>query len=173
MKNKKALSTVIATVLIILLVVASMAIVWTFVRNIVEGRTHATSSCFDVESSGKIILNNYYTCYNSTYGEVQFSIDIGDAEIDSLIISILAEGNSKGFTLTNENANFTNLKPYKGNYGDNVKLPGKNEGLTYVVSGFMGADKIDWIKIAPIVDGEQCGSSDETYQIDSCSILVN
>lgn len=173
MKNKKALSTVIATVLLILLVTASVAIVWAFVNNIVNNRTKATQSCFDVESSEKITINDYYTCYNLTSGEVQFSINIGDAEIDSLVISILAEGNSKSFTLTNTNANFTNLKPYKGNYRDFVKLPGKNEGLTYVASGFNIGSKVDWIKIAPVVGTEQCSPSDETYQVDSCDILAN
>jgi hypothetical protein len=171
--NKKGLSTVIATVLIILLVVVSVGIVWGFVKNIVEGSTKSTTSCFDVESSNKVALNSYYTCYNSTSGEVQFSINIEDVEIDELVISILSEGSSKSFTLTNDEANFTNLRPYKGNYGDYLKLPGKNEGLTYVVSGFSGGEKIDSIKIAPVVDGEQCSTSDQTSQVDSCVLLAN
>jgi hypothetical protein len=173
MKNKKALSGVIATVLLILLVTASIAIVWVFVNNIVTKNTESTQSCFDVESSGTVTINSYYTCYNTTEEEVQFSISIGDAEIDSLIILITAEGISKSFTLTNENANFTNLKPYKGAYGDYVKLPGKNEGLTYVAKGFDGVDKIDSIKISPIIDENQCSASDTTSQVDSCSLLAN
>jgi len=54
-----------------------------------------------------------------------------------------------------------------------VKLPGKNEGLTYVASGFDGSDKIDSIKIAPVIDEEQCSAVDTTSQVDSCSLLVN
>ena len=173
MRNKKALSSVIATVLLILLVTVSIAIVWAFVNNIINKNTKSTESCFDIESSGTVTINPYYTCYNSTSGEVQFSISIGDAEIDSLIIAITAEGTSKSFTLTNEYTNDTNLKPYKGSYGANVKLPGKNEGLTYVASGFDGSDKIDSIKIAPVIDEEQCSAVDTTSQVDSCSLLVN
>jgi hypothetical protein len=65
------------------------------------------------------------------------------------------------------------LKPYRGNYGDGLKLPGKNEGLTYVASGFGTGSNIDSIKIAPMIDDEQCSSSDETFKIDNCVLLVN
>jgi len=172
MKNKKSLSTVIATVLLILLVTVATAIVWVFVNNIVSERTKGVQSCFDVESSGKVTINNYYTCFNSTAGEVQFSINIGDAEIDSLVIFILVGGNSRSFTLTNNNASFDDLKPYKGIYNTNVTLPKKNEGRTYVAN-FPGVEKVDWIKIAPVIDKKQCDSSDATYEIDSCALLVS
>jgi hypothetical protein len=172
-KNKKALSTVVSTVLIILLVVVSTSIVWVFVKNIVESRTKGVNTCFDVSSSGKVALNEYYTCYNKTSGEVQFSIDIKDAKIDSLIIAIAVAGSSKSFTLTNNYTTNPSLKPYPdGNYGDNVKLPGKNEGLTYVASGFAGT-KVDSIVIAPIIDGKQCDSSDETYEVENCNLLAD
>jgi len=173
MKNKKSLSTVIATVLLILLVTVATAIVWVFVNNIVSERTKGVQSCFDVESSGKVTINNYYTCFNSTAGEVQFSINIGDAEIDSLVIFILVGGNSRSFTLTNiDNIAADGLRPYKGIDTDAVKLPGKNEGRTYVAN-FPGVEKVDWIKIAPVIDKKQCDSSDATYEIDSCALLAS
>jgi len=172
-KNKKGLSTVIATVLLILLVTVTTAIVWVFVNNIVTQRTEGVQSCFEVQSGEKITINDYYTCYDSALGEVQFSINIGDAEIDSLIISILASGNSKSFTLTNSNTTFNNLKPYNGNYNTNVTLPGKNEGLTYIASGFTNVEKIDWIKIAPIIEDKQCDLTDATYEIVDCSLLAS
>jgi hypothetical protein len=171
--NKKALSTVIATVLLILLVLVATTIVWTFVRNIINERTQGTQDCFDAQSTGKVAINNYYTCYNPSSGEVQFSIDIGDIQIDSLIISILVGGNSKSFTLTNDYTADARLKSYPaGNYGEPLKLPGKNEGLTYVASGFAGT-KADSIKIAPVINGKQCDSSDETYEISDCSLFEN
>lgn len=173
-KNKKALSTVIATVLLILLVTVAISVVWVFVNNIVKERTEGTQSCFDVESSEKVTINDYYTCSNLTYNEVQFSINIKDAEIDSLIISILVGGNSKSFTLTNTDTVVPNLRPYKGLYTEAVKLPGKNEGKTYVAGGFeQGAEKVDWIKIAPVIEKKQCGASDETYQVEYCSTFEN
>jgi len=174
MKNKKALSTVIATVLIILLVTISIGIVWKFISNIVNPEElEKAHSCFDVESSNTVTINGYYTCYNGSSDEVQFSINIEDVDIDGLVITILASGNSKSFTLTNENTNSTNLKPYEGQYGANVTLPGKNEGKTYVARGFGDISKVDSIKIAPIIEVKQCGQSDATYQIDECYLFAN
>ncbi|HOC97273.1 MAG TPA: hypothetical protein PKJ54_03255, partial [Candidatus Pacearchaeota archaeon] len=56
-KNKKALSTVVATVIIILLTMAAITIVWVFVKNIVNENKGKVESCFEVESSEKVNLN--------------------------------------------------------------------------------------------------------------------
>jgi hypothetical protein len=174
MKNKKALSTVIATVLLILLVTVATAVVWTFVKNIVnKDKLDKEKSCFDVESSEKVTLNGYYTCYNQTSGEVQFSISIADADIDSLVVSILVGGNSRSFTLTNNITHNSDLKPYKGAYNGSIILPVKNAGKTYVGKGFENQSKVDWIKIAPVIDDKQCGESDSTYEVVYCSNLEN
>jgi len=173
MKNKKGLSTIIATVLVILLVTAATAIVWAFVNNIISDQTDGVQSCFEVESGEKVILNNYYTCFDSAQGEVRFSITLADADIDSLLVSIAAGGTSKSFTLTNIETVVTNLKPYQGETGEAVKLPGPNEGKTYVAEGFTPGLSIDSIKIAPIIGEKQCGVSDSTYSIDDCSLFVN
>lgn len=173
-KNKNGLSTVIATVLIILLVVVSVTIVWTFVRNMIDDNLNEEAqTCLDLETSDKVALNGYYTCYNTTAtpSEVQFSISMKDIEIDSLIILITMEGNSQSFTLTNNATNFTNLRPYTGNFNDPVKLPGKNAGSTYSASGFTGA-KVDSIIISPVVGGKQCGATSQTYQVVDCRSLV-
>jgi FlaG/FlaF family flagellin (archaellin) len=180
-KNKKALSTVVATVLMILLVMVAASIVWAFVNNIVKSKTEGVQSCFDATSSGKVTIEDSYTCYqpinNKTSNEVQFSINIGDVSIDSLIVSILVGGNSKSFTLTNNATDIPYLRPYTGDYGDTVKLPGKNEGKTYVADFSaefgQGAVKVDSIRIAPVVEGKQCDQSDETNQIDFCSLYEN
>ena len=172
-KNKKSLSAVIVSVILILLVTVATALVWTFVRNMVNERTSQSESCFKAESSELITINDYYTCFNSTRGEVQFSLSIGDINVDNVLISILAEGNTKTFTLTNENNIITNLRPYKENFGVAVKLPGKNEGLTYSAGGFSGIEKIDWIKIAPVINEKQCESTDSSYQIEDCSLLAS
>ena len=170
-KNKRGLSTVIATVLIILLVVVSVTIVWTFVKNFVTTQTEKTG-CFEIESSDKVTLNGYYTCYNSSNNEVQFSINIKDATIDSLIISITMAGNSRSFGLTNNYTVDPDLRPYAGEFGQPVKLPGRNQGLTYSAKTFVGG-KVDSIAIAPVIAGKQCGATDETYDVSDCGLFVN
>lgn len=172
-KNKKALSTVVATVLIILLTVVATAIVWTFVKGIVNPeKLEGTQSCFEVTSGEKVTINDFYTCYNQASNEVQFSINMKDIDVDAVVVSILIGGNSKSFTLTPNDTVIPNLRPYKGSSGSVVKLPGKNEGRTYVAEGFEAdVGKVDWIKIAPIVNGKQCDASDQTYQVDYCGLF--
>lgn len=171
LKNKKAVSTVIATVLLILLVTASMAIVWTLVNNFVREKTE--NKCSNVQLPNEVTIEDSYTCYNITSNgeEVQFSINIGDVDIDSLVISILIGGNSKSFTLTNDNTAYQDIRPYQGNYGDPVKLPGKNEGRTYIANGFSETGEVESIEIAPIISARQCDATDEIYQVENCSML--
>jgi hypothetical protein len=167
-KNKKGLSTVIATVLIILLVVVSVTIVWTFVSNMIEKNLNEdTQNCMDLETSEKVELNGYYTCFNSTFDEVRFSISLDDVEIESLVVSILMEGNSRSFTITNTPMVIEDLRPDRGTFTDPVVLPGKNSGLTYSARGFDGA-KIDSIVISPVVGEKQCGATSQIYQVADC-----
>jgi len=168
-KNKKGLSTVIATVLIIMLTLVAVTILWASIKTFLNRNTD--TSCFDIESANVIVLNGYYTCYNSTHDEVQFSIDRKDVEIDSLIVVISMDGSSRSFTLTNSDTTNTNLRPYSGDFGQAVKLPGKNEGLTYSARTFTGA-KVDSIQIAPVVGEKQCGATSQTYQVVDCMALA-
>jgi FlaG/FlaF family flagellin (archaellin) len=179
MKNKKALSTVIATVLIILLTVAAIAIVWTFVKKMVDESKNKVESCFGIESSEKVTLNGLYTCYINNSAdpgleEVQFSINIADVEIEALIVSIMAGGSSKSFTITNEGVTDANLKYYgTSTFGeDAIKLPGKNSGRTYVARYDTTSNKVDWIGIAPVANGEQCGITDQINDISNCALLA-
>jgi hypothetical protein len=175
-KNKKALSTIVATVLLVLLTVVAITIVWTFVNKFIKDQTDA--SCQQVQTNpGLVALNEYYTCFNSTSNEVQFSINIGEVEIDELLISILADGATQSIVLNNTDTLISNppVRYYKtGEPGvpTLVKLPVKNAGLTYHVGGFTG-DKIDWIKIAPTVNGKACEATDTINSVVNCNILAN
>jgi len=166
-KNKKGLSTVIATVLIILLTLVATSIVWVAVKAFITPQMDKTQ-CFDVESGNKVTLNGAYTCFNDTSNEVQFSINMKDIAIDALIISIEMDGSSRSFTLTNTPTGIPTMKPYPaGYYGEPVALPGKNAGRTYTAVGFTGTD-IGSIKIAPVLGTQQCGASDQIASIDDC-----
>jgi len=180
-KNKKALSTVVATVVIIMLTVAAIAIVWTFVKAMVEKNRDQVESCFDIESGQKVSLNGLYTCYDldaeGNLDEVQVSISVADVEIETLVISIMTGGSTKTVTLTSTETGYTDVKPYspdpdETNYGNPVSLPGENSGKTYVIRGFQeGLTEVDWIRIAPIVNGNQCGITDQINDVSNCAYL--
>jgi len=97
--NKKGISGVVATVILIALVLAVVAIVWGVVTNLVSEQLEEAGSCFEVFD--KVSLNNQYTCYNATATpkNFQFSINIGDADINEVIVMISAEGTTKSYSI--------------------------------------------------------------------------
>jgi len=167
-KNKRGLSEVVAVVIIILLVIITAAIVWASVNSLIKDKTEGVKSCFDVEFSDKVVFNNDYTCYNSSSDEVQFSLSIGDVEIQKAIVTISAGGSSKSFTLTNEASFFLDLVKYPDR-NTTIILPQKNGGLTYIATGI--SVNPDWIKIAPYVDDKQCEITDTIYELEDCSLF--
>ena len=162
-ENCKGLSGVITTLILIALVIAAVAIVWVTVTNLLTNKLDSAESCMNVFE--KVEINERYTCYNNTSNNFQFSINIRNINLDELIVSVSGEGTTKSYTLTNEDQSISGLGPYPSGSGE-VKLPEKNSGLTYVSSDFLNTP--DLIKIAPVINGHQCGVSDSVVEIYSC-----
>jgi len=167
MKEKRGLSIVVTTVVLIALVLIAIAIVWVVVKNLITEKLEETESCFG--NFDKVTINGYYTCYDSDSKEFQFAIDVGDIEIDAVLVLISNEGESKSFEI-NDSLDDGNLKPYGGAYTDSVSVPGKNAGKTYATDYFKSEP--DLIKISPIIGGTQCEISDSLYDIDECLSLA-
>lgn len=164
-KNKKGVSEVIVTVIMIALVLAAGVIVWGVVNNLVRNQLGGAESCFGIFE--KITLDNLYTCYDGDSDEIHFSINIGDIEVEKVIVGISGEGVKKSYTIP---GNYSDVKEYGGTYGEDLELPGQNGGLTYIASGFTSAP--DRIQIAPVIDGKQCEISDSLSEIDDCLLLA-
>ena len=62
MSQRKGLSTVVATVIMIALVMSAIAIVWGVVTNLVEEQLEGADSCISVFD--KVEINGRYTCYD-------------------------------------------------------------------------------------------------------------
>ena len=171
-KNKRGLSGVVVAVIMIALVMAAAAIIWVVVSNMIQGKTKNAENCFG--NYDKIKINGIYTCHDSDNNEAQFSISIGDIEIESLLISIYSAGSTSTFELTNIDKLLPNLQNYPrdaGGFGtENVKLPSKNGGLTYIADNFLYV--IDKIEISPTIGGSQCGIADTSSVIDDCDALA-
>jgi flagellin-like protein len=160
---KKGVSGIITTVVLIALALAIVAVVWVVVKNIVEGRVAHSEACFDVFE--KVRINEIYTCWDSEANQFQFSISIGDIEVDEILIAIGSEAMQKSIRITSGGGTVEGVSNYRGD-SNIIKTPGKNAGLTYIYSGT--ATKPDYIEIAPVVDGKQCDISDSLYEIESC-----
>lgn len=163
--NKKGVSGIVATVIMIALVIAIGGVVWMVVNNLVSEQLEDAGSCFDIFE--KIEINNKYTCWNSTSdaNEFLFSVKVKDIDISKLVVSISGDGTTKSYTLTPEGKSIEGLKTYPDR-DDLVKMPGKNEGLTYITTDF--SNKPDFIEVSPVVGKKQCDSTDTLNEIDTC-----
>lgn len=90
--KKRGVSSVLATVLIILITIAAVTLVWQVVIPLIRGNTEGMTSCLDVAS--EVYVNQEYSVYNDT--NVRVSIDMGDNRgIEALMIRITSDlGNS-------------------------------------------------------------------------------
>lgn len=174
--NKKGLSGIIVTMILIAITMAVVVIVWTIVNNLVEEQTEKAASCFGIFE--KVTIDDKYTCYNYNTNEIQFSINIVDVEVDEILISISASSGSKNFRIKSDEEIINNLRYYSGSYNSPVKLPDKDGGTTYIFNWtnalYPGSEKnsVNQIKIAPMINQKQCEPSDSATDIVNCEILV-
>ena len=166
-KNRKGLSEIIGTLIVIVLVLLAAGIVWGVVNNILKDKIKSSTSCFG--NFGKITLDKKYTCYDTSTnpGKVRFSLNRGDVNVDNVLISITNGAETKSFKVNN-NAQATDGLTYL-NGSSIVSLPPKNGGITYTYLWTNDAPKT--IQIAPMIDGQQCEVSDSITEIDNCNLL--
>lgn len=166
LKQKKGISGVVEALIMVALTIALIAVVWVVINGLVNKSVSSSQSCFG--NFNKVTINSRYTCYDSAKDELRFSISVGDISVDELLISVSEQGTSSSIKLNNTLSTIPNVQPYAG--GTQVKLPGKNSGLTYNLTDVFTAP--DSIEIAPTIDGNQCDVADTLNQIDDCSLLA-
>lgn len=166
MFSKKGISSIIATLLLVALTVVLVAIVWVVVNGIVNPKIAQSSACFG--NYNLVTLNSQYTCYNSSTNSVKFSLNVGNVNVTGIVVSILNNVQSESFTLTNQSQVIANLNLYDGT--TSVAAPGPNSGITYIYN-WPDSNAPNSIEIAPIINGQQCSSSDSISQISNCNLF--
>ena len=158
--KKKAISPIIATILMIALVISISAVVYKVTKNMVEENLKKSKSCANIYD--KVLINSEYTYYNSSNKSFIFTINRKDIEIDELLISISNETDSEVYKLPSET---TNLKMFNSSSEewDNATLLEKNSGKKYRALGINR--KPNSIKIAIIINGDSCGVVDSLNEI--------
>jgi len=169
-KNRGGLSTIVVTLILVVLSLVAVGVVWGFVSNIINKQISSSQSCFG--NYDKVKINGQYTCYeiSGTNYNLRVSLSMGDVQVDKVIVSVSSAGTSNSYAITNTAQNIAGLTPYPTGTSNLVVLPGKNAGLTYKATGF--TSKIDSIKIAAVINGNQCDISDTLTQIEDCSLLA-
>lgn len=166
MKNKRGLSGVVTMVILIAVVMAGTTIVWSVTKKTVESQVDQAKSCYGIYD--KVAINSEYTCYDADTDRLYLGINVGDVDIDEILVSITPTSeDSTSFVLTSELQTITNIGPYPSTSGQ-VKAPDKKSGNTYVISSMTSS--IDNIKLAPKVGDKQCEVSDTLYSVPACSL---
>lgn len=164
--KKRGISTIIATVIMIALVIILISTLWVVINNLIGEQIASSESCFG--NFGKINFNKQYTCYDSSLNEIQFAINIEDIDVESVLVSVSGQSGTKSFEVKNGSI-YSYVKMFGGIYGGALQLPEKNAGLTYVIDlGIIGIPNAASIKIAPVISGTQCEVSDSITSIGNC-----
>ncbi len=162
--NRKGLSQVVGTVVLIALTVALVAGVLTMVRNYVDTGLKKAASCKDIFE--KVSINPDYTCFDPVSNSTLISISRGKIVLDSLLVSVSFENFGRKFSLKNGMGAVENLTNY-GTGTSNVSLPGNESGKTYCLSGIYKVPSK--IQIAPRIGGTNCNIMDSMEEVPTCA----
>lgn len=171
-KDKKGLSEVISTLLILILTVAVLAGLWLFVQNFVLDKLGTAKKCSGI--AGKIEFGQE-TCYvykdiPIIQKELRISLNHADLKMDGVLISVTSmAGESKSFKITVDGqSSDANVKEFGGSYGSLLPFPEENSGKIYIFNlDSFGEPKT--IEMVPIIEKEYCASVDLWNDIPVCS----
>jgi FlaG/FlaF family flagellin (archaellin) len=169
-KNKKAVSAVVGVVIMVALVIGLTAIVWTILTGLVEDELDNAKTC--VGTSGKVFINDVYTCYNSS--ELRIGVGVKDIDVDGAIVSIYGDNEIKSMIIDGKHG-YTGVRDLNGGTdGENLIFPNKSAGKTYFVdltSGDFQMQDIDRLEIAPLVGDSPCDISNTLLNVDNCQVF--
>lgn len=166
--DRRGVSAVIATVLLIGLTVFAVAIVWGIINTFIGDEIDRGDACFGI--FGEVSIHDPFTCYNGSSNELEFSIRVGDIEVEEILVRISGNESSVNFKLTEEGSEIDNLEMYDRN--NTVVSPGKNSILTYrfnIDNSGIKEERLRSMEIAPLIDGVQCETSDSKSNFASCT----
>ena len=154
MKNKKGISAIVATVLIILITVAAVTIIWAAIIPMISNQLESGTTCLDAVSQVQLVDQGYTCRNNGTGGNVSLQIKHGAKSFELADVQVLLSsgGTTTSYTIT-ENST-----------GD---LPDANEERVFVIDT---NETIDSVSIAPIV---KVGNTQETCEVSATKVLLD
>jgi flagellin-like protein len=159
--KKKAVSPVIATILLVLISISAVAIVANFVIQFINNSLEK-GECYNLIGAVKIDDSQGYYCHYQdeeiSKEKIKITIerDIKSKEINGIIISISATTDSESFEIKQGSAD-TGVSMYNG---EDIVLPNKGERKTYEITTNLPSDETLSAVIAPIaINGKTCDQS--------------
>lgn len=171
-KVNRSQSEVITTVLLILIVIASIVIVMNFVIPFVQKQLKG-GDCFNVLNKVQITSSDRYNCYNDTTvgngRELYIQVHTDDVSDKIQGFSLEVGGAStKTFKIVN-NTKVSGILNY--DRSEFLLLPGNNEERTYIIKNQNNLldSRPDKIQLyAVLTSGEVCSSSSSLVDISTC-----
>ncbi|MEM4325793.1 MAG: hypothetical protein QXU40_00635 [Candidatus Pacearchaeota archaeon] len=168
---KRGVSGVVTTLILIGLSILALLIIWASISDFIKKEVNKSEKCFKVID--KVTLNKQKTCYNPITKQVHFFVEVGDVEIDGLLVGISSDKVGKSFVIRKEGVRIDGVSMYNGS--ELIILPEKEGGLEYVYN----TEQINnentenfyprILQISPIIGQFQCDVSDTMNEIDVCS----
>ncbi len=149
MNNKKGISAIVATVLIILITVAAVTIIWAAIIPMISNELGGATECFD--ASAALTVSSDYSCYNAAAGSIPANVSIqvsratGDFELVGMDILVSFEGSAETIT-----------------YGED-EVPQANGAQVYTISNDTGSNQYTFSKIdsASVAARVQAGQTEK------------
>jgi len=160
MKNKKGVSAVIATLLLVVITIIATLMVWQFVKKQIIDKNIEESSCFEYRDYVRI-SDSVNTCYNDTNTKIQIERSLEDKNIDGIALTISSGDTQKSYQLKNN----TQVDGVTMNSGSKtIILPVAGEAKTYVFN----IPKGNLASITVIINGKACDQIRQSSNIDPC-----
>ena len=145
--NKRGISAIVATVLVILITVAAVTIVWAAIIPMISDQLSKGTICLDAVSQISLV-DAGYTCKNANDISLQIKRGAKAVELAGIQVLVSAGGSTTSYALSSG-------------------LPGVNEEKVFTVNTGATAE-IDKVQIAPIVT---IGNREETCDVSATMVL--
>jgi len=162
MKNKKGISAIVATVLIILITVAAVTIIWAAIIPMISNQLESGTICLDAVSAVQL-RDEGYTCYetdDNTDGTYNVSLHVARTakafDLADIQVLVSVGGDTKSFDLVGDSLYAV---------GD---MPGPNSAEVFVITDVTFNESTK-VQIAPVV---KVGNTQEACDISATKVLT-
>ena len=156
--NRKGVSPIVATVLILLITIVAASLISVFVIPFVKEGLSGGEDCFKVLGDLKFDEQPYNCNYfNNTASRTGFSVRLDDENIKGFKVTLGKDGSADPYEITDGGTDplLTMLDP-SNDFGDPLDFPSRGGVRTYVANG-----TFDRVNLFPILEnGRLCEESD-------------
>ena len=157
MKNKKAISAVVSTVLLLLITIIAVSVLAAFIIPMIRNNLEGTG-CIDI--LGKVNIDkSSYACYDSD--GVKLTIKVGDLELEEIVVAIYndEQGSSTSYQLVK--GEVEGVEMLSGVDVSEIQIPGKLTKKTYVFTNEVFTTGTTKASVAGVVAEKICQESEE------------